>query len=445
MASRAGIQWTNKSVLQLAGSEDPVDVIERRAKEIVLKALDSGWSGPPFNPLAIADMMGIAVEPNASVADARTIASGDKLKIQFNPTQSRGRVRFSIAHEIAHAMFRDVADEVRYRGGNPDQHDDWQLEMLCNLAAAEFVMPTGSLEAQQVTPTIERLMLERCEFDVSTEAFLIRVAKVARQPILMFCASPIAGQAADTIRYRLEYTVASYSWGEQPKGGRLLPEDTVLGQCTAIGHTARGEEAWFDSAKAQVECVGIPAYPGNFLPRVAGIIRRSDVAASAELIEFLHGDVLSPKVTGPKIICQLVNDQARTWGGGVARAAAKKFPQAQESFSDWITAIPRRERLGRVQFADVSRDITIASLVAQAGFGASEAPRIRYFALEKCLTAVAERAAANGATVHMPRLGSGAAGGAWQTVEELIRAQIVSKSIRVRVYDLPPKQGEFSL
>src|SRR5258708_2928384 len=98
----------------------------------------------PFNPLAIADVLQIPVEANSEVQDARIMSSESGLKIQFNPTQARERVRFSIAHEIAHTLFPDVAEEVRNRGGTRHVSDDWQLEMLCNIAAAEFVMPVGS-------------------------------------------------------------------------------------------------------------------------------------------------------------------------------------------------------------------------------------------------------------------------------------------------------------
>ena len=50
-------RWTNKSVLALAGEEDPISVIERKARDLVLLARDKGWKGPPFNPIFIADLL----------------------------------------------------------------------------------------------------------------------------------------------------------------------------------------------------------------------------------------------------------------------------------------------------------------------------------------------------------------------------------------------------
>ena len=110
-------------------------------------------------------MMNIPIEANASIADARTIISGDGALIEYNPKQARERVRFSIAHELAHLLFPDASEHVRNRGGTPDISDDWQLELLCNLAASEFVMPMGSLPTNVCVPSIEELMVERRKFD----------------------------------------------------------------------------------------------------------------------------------------------------------------------------------------------------------------------------------------------------------------------------------------
>ena len=86
MDNTNSFRWTNKSVLALAGREDPIAAIERKARELVLHARDKGWDGPPFNPLFIADLLKIPVTANASVADACIVATNGKLQIQFNPT-----------------------------------------------------------------------------------------------------------------------------------------------------------------------------------------------------------------------------------------------------------------------------------------------------------------------------------------------------------------------
>jgi hypothetical protein len=46
-------------------------------------------------------------------------------------------------------------------------------------------------------------------------------------------------------------------------------------------------------------------------------------------------------------------------------------------------------------------------------------------------------AADHGATIHMPRLGAGQAGGSWSIIEEMINEQLCGAGLKVFVYDLP--------
>jgi Zn-dependent peptidase ImmA (M78 family)/O-acetyl-ADP-ribose deacetylase (regulator of RNase III) len=433
------MRWTNQSVVRFAGNQDPVALIERKARDLVLNARDAGWQGPPFNPLAIAKLLNIRAEANADVIDARTVADDKGLRIQFNPTQPRERLRFSIAHEIAHTLFPDVGEQPRHRGGNRNVPDDWQLEMLCNLAAAEFVMPTGSLPPRDPLPKIEELIRECRRFDVSVEAFLIRVTRVTDEPVIMFCASPVTTADGST-EYRIDYTVPSSTAPDIYMAGRTIPQVSAVYGCTAIGYSDHAVENWFGREGLRIECVGIPRYPGSQHPRVAGLVRFQRDDAVRQAMKVVLGNVLEPRAQGDKIICQLVNDQARTWGGGVARSTAKKFPKAQESFSSWITSVPRSARLGSVHFQPVSQSITIASLVGQQGYGHSSAPRIRYVALARCLDKVQQYAADHQASVHMPRIGEGQSGGSWETVAEIVKTVLTNAGIPVTVYELPPRR-----
>jgi Zn-dependent peptidase ImmA (M78 family) len=439
VAQSQEISWTNKSVLKLAKGNDPIAVIEKRARDLALRAHDAGWKGPPYDPIAIADLLKIPVEANASVADARIVARHHQLTIQYNPTQARTRVRFSIAHEIAHTLFPDVAEEVRNRGGSRSVSDDWQLEVLCNIAAAEFIMPMGSMHPTEKLSSIEEMVIQRKRFDVSVEAFLIRAIKMTSESAAMFCASAVQTDA-DVTQYRVDYTIPSKTAPDLPIRGRLIPRDSVVYSCTAIGYTDKKTENWFSHERVSVECVGIPTFFGSNVPRVAGVVRFSK-DTRLDPLKFVHGNVLDPRGSSNKVVCQLVNDQARVWGGGVAKSAGQKFPEAQRKFSEWIAGLPRSQRLGSVHFAPVNDSLTIASLVGQEGFGAATAPRIRYAALEKCFEKVSEFAGRKSATVHMPRLGAGQSGGQWETVEEMVRSTFIPDHISVTIYDLPPKRG----
>jgi hypothetical protein len=66
-------RWSNESVRRLAGSADPVHAITHHARTAVVNAIDRGWSGPPFDPLKLAQIMGIEVIGRESGRDARTV------------------------------------------------------------------------------------------------------------------------------------------------------------------------------------------------------------------------------------------------------------------------------------------------------------------------------------------------------------------------------------
>jgi hypothetical protein len=90
VSTSSRISWTNKSVLKFAGESDPISLIEQKSRQLVLRARDAGWSGPPYNPIAIADLLKIPVEASSDVIDARTVATDTAVKIEFNPARARG-------------------------------------------------------------------------------------------------------------------------------------------------------------------------------------------------------------------------------------------------------------------------------------------------------------------------------------------------------------------
>jgi len=444
MKNASSINWTNPSVKSFAADIDPIEAIKIASRKLVLKAREKGWEGPPFNPLRLAEMLEVHVEANSSVADARLIATDSGPKIEFNPQQPRERVRFSIAHEIAHLLFSDWRDQIRNRGVHDETADNWQLELLCNLAASEFVLPIGSLPATTSVAPIEQLMRERREYDVSAEAFLIRLAKISIQPIGIFVASPF-GVDEGARQYRIDYFVSSPTAPEMRLSGKLIPDESVVRTCTAIGHTNKASEAWVTGANTQIECVGLPPYPGSRYPRVAGLVRFGAADVDRRPIRTVHGNVLEPRNGGAKIICQLVNDKAIKWGGGIARKMAKRFPKAEARFSDAMIKLPQDARLGSVIFSQADDDITIASLIAQEGFGPSLFPRIRYAALGSCFESVVLRATEHSATIHMPKIGTGVAGGDWSTIEEMLDDVMVRADLSVTIYEIPPKRVQLEL
>lgn len=320
--------WTHKSIKRFAGAADPVEAILSAARAMVLRAMDAGWKGPPFDPIALAEIMRIEVAPRDDVRDARVVPAGrDGVRIEFNPSRPPNRVRYSIAHEIAHTFFPDCAERVRHRAAPAEMKgDEWQLEALCNIAAAELLMPAGSLPP--LTPDaleIRSLLSLRERYAVSTEALLIRVAKSAEQEACAaFCASHVT-QGSGLGRIRLDYVIGSPRWNAPLRRGILLPTKTALRDCVAIGYTASATESWGESASLRVEGVAIPAYPGDTEPRVVGIIATRGSRADAQpMLRYVRGDATKPRGEGPGIVAHVVNDATANWGGGGFASAVRR-------------------------------------------------------------------------------------------------------------------------
>ncbi|MGX1225839.1 O-acetyl-ADP-ribose deacetylase (regulator of RNase III) [Streptomyces ambofaciens] len=60
---------------------------------------------------------------------------------------------------------------------------------------------------------------------------------------------------------------------------------------------------------------------------------------------------------------------------------------------------------------------------------------VRYEAIGTALGGLADKAAELDASVHMPRIGCGLAGGKWSRVEPLISDRLARRGIPVTVYD----------
>ena len=157
-------------------------------------------------------------------------------------------------------------------------------------------------------------------------------------------------------------------------------------------------------------------------------------------IQFLIGDATAAGVPDDKIICHICNDIGR-WGKGFVLALSKRWPQPEAAYRRWYEGRESNDfGLGAVQLTQVEPEVWVANMIAQHGVSRRRAtgsqPPIRYEAVEAALTKVAEIAEDKGASVHMPRIGCGLAGGSWDRIEPIIERTLCAKGIRVFVYDL---------
>lgn len=153
-------------------------------------------------------------------------------------------------------------------------------------------------------------------------------------------------------------------------------------------------------------------------------------------IRYLTGDATDPQAAGPKIIAHCCNDLGR-WGKGFVMAVSARWPGPEEDFKAWAKfGTAGGFVLGAVRFVEVRTDIFVANMIGQHGIKkGSNGPPIRYPAIASALTAVGNKALELGASVHMPRIGCGLAGGKWEKIEPLILESLSSRGIEVTVYD----------
>lgn len=150
-------------------------------------------------------------------------------------------------------------------------------------------------------------------------------------------------------------------------------------------------------------------------------------------IQYLIGDATYPVGDGNKIIAHICNDVGK-WGKGFVLAISKRWPRSREQFH--YLASRRSLMLGMVQLVRVEKSIWVANMVAQRNIiSHNGVPPIRYNALLECLKHVGVQAHQLSASIHMPRIGCGLAGGKWEKIEPLITDWL--PGTRVYVYDLP--------
>jgi O-acetyl-ADP-ribose deacetylase (regulator of RNase III) len=152
-------------------------------------------------------------------------------------------------------------------------------------------------------------------------------------------------------------------------------------------------------------------------------------------INYTKGDATNPITTGNKIIVHICNDIGG-WGKGFVIAISNRWKQPEQQYRDWYKT-KENFKLGQVQFVQVEEELWVANLIGQHKINKDEngkAP-IRYEAILEGLEKIGQFAIEKKATVHMPRIGCGLAGGTWDKIEPLITSSLILKNISVTVYD----------
>jgi len=157
---------------------------------------------------------------------------------------------------------------------------------------------------------------------------------------------------------------------------------------------------------------------------------------AVETLRVIKGDATSPQAKGPKIVAHVCNDLGG-WGKGFVLAVSKRWPEPERAYREWHRGRAGNDfGLGAVQLVQVKADTWVANMVGQRGTRTgSNGPPVRYDAIGRCLVALTEHATRLGASVHMPRIGCGLAGGKWDVIGPMIEEVLCAAGVAVIVYD----------
>lgn len=161
----------------------------KRARDLVGRLVVSkGREEPPFSARDLAALQGIKQVVCADIgeSDGMLVRLADGYVITVNASHHVFRQNFSCAHEIGHTLLDELCRQVSlrqidWRGGTGITEKD--KERLCNIAAAELLMPAPIFSKYLVNFGISINSIERLAriFMVSIPAAAIRVEEVSEE------------------------------------------------------------------------------------------------------------------------------------------------------------------------------------------------------------------------------------------------------------------------
>lgn len=181
-------------LLRDAGTtENPVRAIRQRAGRLVEHALGLGWEGPPFDMELLASLSGLRIELVDTLGEGRE-ASCIPGAILLSRNSPSNRKRYSIAHEIIHLLVPDSdgSDHIGSLAADVRDAANGELELLCQIGAAELLMPAAAFETAMGTdpPGLVKVGSLSKVFDVSIEAAARRAVDLSTQPMALVMARP---------------------------------------------------------------------------------------------------------------------------------------------------------------------------------------------------------------------------------------------------------------
>lgn len=165
--------FQERSGIPDAAGEDAIRTLARRL---------GAASGEPGNVdvlLPIRNIVDVAIVPDLP-CDGMIVPIGrshsDGFRMSLSGAQKASRLRFTKAHEICHTFFYELVPEVKFFPHATDPTE----ERLCNVGAAELLMPIEMVEAEAACESVSITSLQRIakRFKVSPAAMFLRLREL---------------------------------------------------------------------------------------------------------------------------------------------------------------------------------------------------------------------------------------------------------------------------
>lgn len=162
------MRWKSAAAKRFAAAAPESATLEE-ALAVIVKRLLEGLPRPPTDLDAVGQRLGVvSVESAELLGSGELIKDGNRFRIRYAAELGETRMRFTVAHELGHAFLETT-------GAGCPRHGD-ELEKLCDMFAAELLMPTDALRSLTPSPPTASAVYD-----------LTRVFRVSRQALSYRC------------------------------------------------------------------------------------------------------------------------------------------------------------------------------------------------------------------------------------------------------------------
>lgn len=141
------------------------------------------WAGRPVpvDPFEIATKLGYELKPFFDASGWFKPSEGAKGAIYYNPSEPYVRQRFTVAHELGHAL---MGHGERPRDTSSSMNSYEPVEVEANCFAAELLMPVATVRSAVDQFSITDISVLAAGFNVSESAMKFRMKNLAAERVL---------------------------------------------------------------------------------------------------------------------------------------------------------------------------------------------------------------------------------------------------------------------